>query len=211
VVVPAGPPAKAEEAFLTALRAAGTSGYRPVIICAAHEDTPERARERFAELCDVVAGWRESSGGGTALEQLLQSRLGSYGAVLAMRWVLRAASACQAAGPLDAELTGALETATAGSHETAELDLLQALQTRHLMLPRAQADAERILGADGLGVPARLGLASDATTDEVAQAAGEALAFWRTQSLAPDTGRRRGAYAQLVRTCEWLLTNRLRP
>lgn len=211
VVVLAGPPTVAEAAFLAALRATDAPGFRPVVICAVHEAALAESRERLETLSDVVVGWHDAAGGGTAVEQLLRLRSGTCGPVLAARWALRAATDCRSAGQLDAELADALETATVGSREVAELDLLQALQTRDLTLPRAQAAAERLLGAEGVGPHARLGLPADAAAAEVCQAAGEALAFWRTQSLAPDTGQRRSAYARLARTCEWLLTHRIRP
>jgi hypothetical protein len=211
VMVLAAPPTIAEAQFLVALRATDAPGFRPSVICAMREAALAESRQRLETLSDVVVGWHPAEGGGAAVEQLLRLRSGTCGPVLAARWALRAATECRSAGQLDAELAEALETATVGSREVAELDLLQALQTRDVMLPFAQAAAERLLGAEGVGAHARLGLPAGAAADEVSQAAGEALAFWRTQSLAPDSGQRRSAYARLARTCEWLLTHRIRP
>lgn len=208
VLLPAGPLAEAEIAFLNSLRAAAEPGFRPIVIGAAHDHLPAEVHEQLDNLCDATAIWRDGTGGGAAVERLLRARTGNCAPVLAVRWALRAGLACESEGQLDAELSEALEIVVAGSHEVAELDLLQALQTRQVVLPRAQGDAERLLGAAGRGSHIRLGLPDDAGPEDIARAAAAALVFWRTQAFAPGTDPRRSAYAQLVRTCEWLLTHR---
>jgi hypothetical protein len=128
--------------------------------------------------------------------------------VLAARWALRALETCAATGQLDDEFARAVEAAVAGAYEVAELDLLQALQGRRIRLPRGHDEALRLLGAHGADARSRLGLGGDAGSVQVAQAAGRALAFWRTQSLAPDpVPAGRIACRLLVRACERLLVN----
>ncbi|MFI2652729.1 hypothetical protein [Micromonospora fulviviridis] len=209
VLVLSGPASTAESEFLTALRSPGGDGFCPVTIGALREGTAATAgsQQQLRSMCDAVVDWRAAPGGGAAIEAALRAQVRAWAGVMTARWALRALAACLAAGQLDDWFARAVEAAVAGAHEVAELDLLQALQGRRIRLPRGHDDALRLLGAHGLESRSRLGLAGDAGSDQVAQAASRALLFWRTQSMAPDAGPAgRGACALLVRTCERLLT-----
>ncbi|GAA2718708.1 hypothetical protein ACFY2R_20260 [Micromonospora olivasterospora] len=209
VLVLSGPASAAELEFLAALRAPGGDGFPPVAICALREGTAATAgsHQQLTSMCDAIVDWRVAPGGGAAVEAALRARVRAWAGVLAARWTLRALAACLAAGQLDDRFARAVEAAVAGAHEVAELDLLQALQGRRIRLPRGQDEALRLLGEHGPDSRSRLGLADDAGSGQVAQAASRALAFWRTQSMAPDSGPAgRSACALLVRTCERLLT-----
>ncbi|MEO3781265.1 hypothetical protein ABGB16_31635 [Micromonospora sp. B11E3] len=210
VLVLSGPGSAAELEFLAALRSPGGDGFPPVTICALREGTAATAgsQQQLRSMCDATVDWRAAPGGGSAIEVVLRARVRAWAAVLAARWALRALAACLIAGELDGQFARAVEAAVAGAYEVAELDLLQALQGRRIRLPRGQDEALRLLGAHGLDSRSRLGLADDAGSGQVAQAASRALVFWRTQSMAPDSGPAgRGACALLVRTCERLLTD----
>lgn len=209
VLVLSRPASAAESEFLTALRAPGGDGFSPVAICALEAGTAATAGSpKLGTMCDTIVDWRAAPGGGTAVEVALRTRVRAWAGVVAARWALRALVACLAAGQLDDQFARAVEAAVAGAHEVAELDLLQALQGRRILLPRGHDEALRLLGAYGPDSRSRLGLAGDAGSGQVTQAASRALVFWRNQSMAPDSGPAgRGACALLVRACERLLTD----
>lgn len=209
VLVLSKPASAAESEFLTALRAPGGDGFSPVAICALEAGTAATAGSpQLGSMCDTIVDWRAAPGGGIAVEVALRTRVRAWAGVVAARWALRALVACLAAGQLDDQFARAVEAAVAGAHEVAELDLLQALQGGRIRLPRGHDEALRLLGADGPDSRSRLGLAGDAGSGQVTQAASRALVFWRTQSMAPDSGPAgRSACALLVRTCERLLTD----
>ncbi|MEH1016738.1 hypothetical protein V6U90_27015 [Micromonospora sp. CPCC 206060] len=210
VLVLSRPASAAESEFLTALRSPGGDGFSPVVICALREGTAATvgSPQRLGSMCDAIVDWRAAPGGGTAIEAALRTRVRARAGVLAARWALRALVTCLAAGQLDDRFARAVEAAVAGAHEVAELDLLQALQGRRIRLPRGYDEALRLLGAHGPDSRSRLGLAGDAGSGEVTQAASRALVFWRTQPMAPDSGPAgRSARALLIRTCERLFTD----
>ncbi|GGU16343.1 dynamin family protein [Lentzea flava] len=105
-------------------------------------------------------------------------------------------------------LAGEVERILAGTHEFAELRLLSALRSGVVSLPRPMvAEAERLLGEDGIAPAARLGLAPDAVAAEVRHTAFAALRRWQAQTENPMLGRKSAdACRVLVRTCEGLLT-----
>jgi hypothetical protein len=207
VLVLSGPAGAAELEFLTALRSPGGDGFSPVAICALREGTAAGSQQQLESMCDTIVDWSAAPSGGTAVEAALHTRVRAWSGVLAARWALRALVACLTGGQLDDQFARAVEAAVAGAYEVAELDLLQALQGRRIRLPRGHDEALRLLGAHGSDSRSRLGLADDADSGQVTQAATRALVFWRTQSMAPDSGPAgRGACALLVRTCERLLT-----
>ncbi|MEU5941615.1 hypothetical protein ABZ807_21065 [Micromonospora sp. NPDC047548] len=209
VLVLSGPASAAESEFLTVLRSPG-DGFSPVVICALREGTAATpgSQHRLGSMCDAIVDWRAVPGGGTAVEAALRTWVRAWAGVVAARWALRALVACLAAGQLDDQFARAVEEAVAGAYEVAELDLLQALQGRRIRLPRGHDEALRLLGAHGPDSRSRLGLAGDAGSGQVTQAASRALVFWRTQSMAPDSGPAgRSACALLVRACERLLTD----
>ncbi|MFI6822093.1 hypothetical protein ACIBJE_14220 [Micromonospora sp. NPDC050187] len=210
VLVLSGPASAAESEFLTALRSPYGEGFSPVVVCALPEGTAATAGtpQQLGSMCDAVVNWRAAPDGGAEIEAALRTRLRARVGLLAARWALRALVACLAAGQLDEQFARAVEAAVAGAHEIPELDLLQALQGGRIRLPRGHDEAVRLLGAHGPDVRSRLGLADDADPGEVTRAVTRALAFWRAQTMVPDSGPAgRSACALLVRTCERLLTD----
>ena len=205
-----GPASAAESEFLTVLRAPGGDGFSPVVICAPRTDTGAAvgAQQRLQSMCDALVEWRAIPRGGTAVDAALRTRVCAWAAVLPARWALRALVASLAVGRLDDQFARAVEGAVAGAHQVAELDLLQALQGGRIRVPRGHDEALRLLGVYGTDARSRLGLAADAGSGQVTEAAGRALVFWRTQSMAPDAGPAgRSACALLVRACERLFAS----
>jgi signal transduction histidine kinase len=94
-----------------------------------------------------------------------------------------------------------------GTHELAELDLVDRLRSGELDLPANQREsAARLLGAMGTEPRVRLALAPEARSQDVAAAAAEQLAHWRALAARPVTGKVvRDVAATLVQTCEQLL------
>ncbi|WP_141725272.1 hypothetical protein [Micromonospora pallida] len=210
VLALSGPASTAESEFLAALRSPYGEGFPPVTICALADGTAATAEspQPLESMCDAIVGWHTAPDGGTAIEAALRTRVRARAGLLAARWALRALVACLTAGQLDDQFARAVEATVAGAHEVPELDLLEALQGRRIRLPRGHEEALRLLGAHGPDRRSRLGLAGDAGSGEVTEAASRALVFWRTQALAPDSGPAgRSACALLVRTCERLLTD----
>ncbi|WP_405097171.1 hypothetical protein [Micromonospora sp. NBC_01412] len=205
-----GPASAAESEFLTMLRAPGRDGFSPMVICAMREGAAASSgsRQWLRTMSDAVVDWHPAAGGGRAVDEALRARLPVPSGALAARWALRALVACHAAGQLDDEFAHAVEAAVAGAYQVAEMDLLQTLQGRRIRLPRGHDDALRLLGAHGPDSRSRVGLPGDADAEQLTRAASRALAFWRAQSMAPDSGPEvRGTCALLVRACERLLTD----
>ncbi|NBE80133.1 hypothetical protein [Micromonospora rubida] len=205
-----GPASAAESEFLTVLRAPGRDGFSPVVISAMREGAAASSgsRQWLRTMSDEVVDWHPAAEGGRAVDEALRTRLPAATGVLAARWALRALVACHAAGQLNDELAHAVDAAVAGAYQVAELDLLQALQGWRITLPRGHDDALRLLGAHGTDTRSRAGLTGDADAEQVIRAAGQALAFWRAQCIAPDRcADIRAACAVLVRACERLVVD----
>ncbi len=100
-----------------------------------------------------------------------------------------------------------LERVRTGAHELREIELLDVLRSGDLPLPDDERlAAERLLGANGGDVRARLGLASDATTEQLRAEAARQPARWKGLAAHPMTATRvREAANVLVRTCEQLV------
>ncbi|MFW3171501.1 dynamin family protein [Geodermatophilus sp. CPCC 206100] len=88
-----------------------------------------------------------------------------------------------------------------------ELDLLARSRSAASPLPAAlRADAERLLGADGTGPAARLGLPEDTPTTTLRTAARQALHRWQEAAADPLADRAGVDAAEVVvRSCEALL------
>jgi len=85
-------------------------------------------------------------------------------------------------GPLAREIDRVLS----GAHEFTELRLLSALRSGSVTLPNRDADdGERLLGDAGASPAARLGLAPETPSNEVADAAYAALERWRRHTVNP--------------------------
>jgi signal transduction histidine kinase len=94
-----------------------------------------------------------------------------------------------------------------GTHELSELDLVDSLRSGELhLIDEHRESAERLLGATGLDPRARLALAPDAGSQEIAMVAGEQLAHWQALAAHPVSGKDlRDVAATVVLTCEQLL------
>lgn len=103
-----------------------------------------------------------------------------------------------------AGVAAGLERLVASSHELRELDLLARSRTTGLGLdPEAAAEAERILGAAGVDVPARLGLGADARRTATGQRIDALVAQWRARAESPLASRATARVcADVVRTLE---------
>ncbi|NMR20793.1 dynamin family protein [Cellulomonas fimi] len=115
--------------------------------------------------------------------------------------------------PDGVELAARCEQLVAGAHELREIALLARLRATPVELsPEQVASADRLLGGDGRAVVARLRLPADARPADVRTAAAHALEQWRALADDPmlDTDTRRVCRV-LVRTCEGLLTDDVRP
>jgi hypothetical protein len=102
------------------------------------------------------------------------------------------------------QLKARLERVQAGAHELAEMRLLDAVRRGAADIrDDEQPDVDRLLGTIGTSPRARLGLADDASLDEVRQAALETLERWRRRAESPVSSRSLAEAARvLVRTCE---------
>jgi hypothetical protein len=107
----------------------------------------------------------------------------------------------------DDELRAELERLRLATPDLGELDLLARSRAPHGPLPpELRAEGERLLGAEGTGPAARLGLPAGTPDDALRQAALEALARWRTAADDPLAGRATADAAEVVvRACEALL------
>ncbi|WP_053731741.1 GTPase domain-containing protein [Nocardia sp. NRRL S-836] len=100
-----------------------------------------------------------------------------------------------------------LERVVASAHDFRELRLVAALQSGRTKLPaELQAEAMRLVGAEGTNPLARLGFDYEADPREQREAVFDALARWQAQAAdvhAPNEQRR--AAQVVVRSCEGLL------
>ncbi|MFE9689023.1 dynamin family protein [Micromonospora sp. NPDC005806] len=105
------------------------------------------------------------------------------------------------------ELLGRVEQILVGAHEFRELRLLAALRTSRLGFDaELAAEAQRLVGGDGIGLAARLGVEHGATVQQLWDVAAEAQWRWRNRAEDPllRLGQRRGAQV-VVRSCEGML------
>ncbi|MBQ1012974.1 GTP-binding protein, partial [Micromonospora sp. M51] len=106
-----------------------------------------------------------------------------------------------------AELVGAVEQILAGAHEFRELRLLVALRNTRLGFDaELAAEAQRLVGGDGVGLAARLGVEHEADVRRLWEAASEAQWRWRDRAEDPllPLAQRRGAQV-VVRSCEGMI------
>ncbi|MDR6415004.1 dynamin family protein [Pseudarthrobacter sulfonivorans] len=104
-------------------------------------------------------------------------------------------------------LAAALERLQINAHEFRELRLLAALRTTGVTLRHElAAEAERIIGGEGVAAHARLGLQTEASTEEISAEAHRILHRWRLVSENPLTDRSAlDACRVVVRSCEGVL------
>jgi len=143
------------------------------------------------------------------LRTTLITRFASRADVLRARSAIAAVEAVVRRWPVPgvSGLRGEIEQIVAGAHEFAEVLMLDQLHTGKIALPEDErADAERLLGGDGVEPAARLGLPPDARAEEVVRAANASLGRWRRRGEHPASGRDvRDAARVLARTCEGIV------
>jgi hypothetical protein len=100
-------------------------------------------------------------------------------------------------------LAGEVERITAGAHELTEIRLLNALRAGSIDVKADEAEAmERLLGAHGTSIPARLGLPESASPDQQRATMLEELTRWQRRAENPLSSREvADAARELVRTC----------
>jgi hypothetical protein len=149
------------------------------------------------------------------LESVLLSQFAGRADVLKARSAILAVESALREVPVagSESLAATLERIRAGAHEFAEIRLLNALRSGGLKLREAEeADAERLLGADGTSSTARLGLPADADAGAVKDAATAALRRWRARAESPMSSREGiDASEVLTRTCEGLILSASAP
>jgi hypothetical protein len=149
------------------------------------------------------------------LESVLLSQFAGRADVLKARSAILAVESALREVPVagSESLAATLERIRAGAHEFAEIRLLNALRSGGLKLREAEeADAERLLGADGTSSTARLGLPADADAGAVKDAATAALRRWRARAESPMSSREViDASEVLTRTCEGLILSASAP
>lgn len=99
-----------------------------------------------------------------------------------------------------------VERIQSSAHELVEIRLMNALRSGAVALrPELEAEAARLLGADGADPRARLGLEADAADADVLGAFADALGRWQRLAENPiATGQTVEAARVVVRSCEAL-------
>jgi hypothetical protein len=143
------------------------------------------------------------------LQHELQSRLTARADALKARSALRSLEAIieRFEVPEASELAGEIERITAGAHGVAELGLLAQLRSGALDVRPEEAETiERLIGSEGDGVTARLGLPDDASTTDTRRVLVAELTRWQERAEDPLASRAVvDASRAVVRVCERLL------
>ncbi len=147
------------------------------------------------------------------LREALTSRFAGRAEVLKARSALLTTEAVLRRYPVPAAagLRHELELITASAHEFAEVRLLDTLRAGGLMLtPQERADAERVLGGEGVHPLTRLGVPVGSPPPDIVRAARAALSQWQRRAEHPASARDvREAARVLVRTSEGLVMGAL--
>jgi hypothetical protein len=140
--------------------------------------------------------------------EVLARKLVAWRPVIAARRAIVSVTELVRSLPQDHPLRWAVDRIGVEAHEITELDLLDDLERGDARLLRGMTvDAARLLGANGTGARARLGMTEDADDGQVRAAAEQVARRWRTHAEHPATGGRdRMACDVLVRTAEGMLT-----
>ena len=156
-----------------------------------------------------LAAQLQARSGLSELRDVLLSQFTDRRDVLKAAAALRLVEAAIQAQPLAGveRLRSRQEQILASAHDFAELRLLDDLRTGAVEVAEDQRERmERLLGARGGSVPARLGLPADSAAAEVRQALLAELAAWQERAEAPlASHQRRRLAATMRRTCEGLL------
>jgi hypothetical protein len=146
-----------------------------------------------------------------ALLGTLTEQFAARAALLKVRTVLLGVEGLLAERPRpgDDVLAAGVERIQSEAHEFRELNLLAAARTAGLGLSRPMtAEVERLVGGDGMGATARLGLDPAATPEELRAAALAAVRRWRAVGESPLTDRSLAeACRVVVRSCEGIAAN----
>ncbi len=139
------------------------------------------------------------------LREVLRSQFAARRDVLKARSALLGLEALLRKQPVPGadQLAGELERISAGAHELTEIRLLNALRAGSIDVKADEAEAmERLLGATGSSIPARLGLAESASPDQQRAAMLAELSRWQRRAENPLSSREvADAARELVRTC----------
>ncbi|GAA4680731.1 hypothetical protein [Phytohabitans rumicis] len=105
------------------------------------------------------------------------------------------------------KLLADLEHVLANAHDFRELRLLGALQGHRIRLDKPlEAEARRLIGENGTGTAARLGVDQRATATELWELSSDALYRWQEQTEDPLLSlEQRRAAGVVVRSCEGIL------
>ncbi|HEY7592808.1 MAG TPA: hypothetical protein VH969_06605 [Actinophytocola sp.] len=160
------------------------------------------SRDGLAEELVARSGLQELR---EAIQQCFTDRhevLKARSAVLALEVVLR-----MEPRPAARQLVTSLEQLVVGAHDFRELRLLAALHGGRTELPDPlAAEARRLVGGVGTGLPARLGFDREPSGAELHGAVSDALRRWQEQAEnhALSKGQRRAARV-VVRSCEGMI------
>jgi len=107
----------------------------------------------------------------------------------------------------DSKLSFEIERVRTNAHLVSEIQLFTSLRSGIIELTEAELpEAERLLGADGFSPWERLGLDPEAGSEDIEQAALDAIKRWQTRREHPLTSQDvRTAASRLVQTCEGIL------
>ncbi|GAA0498237.1 GTPase [Paractinoplanes deccanensis] len=154
----------------------------------------------------LAAALTEQSGIGR-LREVLTAQFAGRAEVLKARSALAVLDECVAPGSRAAVEA---ERVRAGAHELVELRLLRQVRSGRVPGKDGQlTEMDRLIGGLGIEPYARLGLAADASADQIAEAARAALSRWQRIAEHPLSARDlRTAARAVTRTCEGLLTLR---
>jgi signal transduction histidine kinase len=219
--VPAGPPDAAAP-----VRPSPTKRPQaavPVTDVAAEQELLDRFGPAGVRLAtDLIRSGRAPTPAALAVEltrhsglprllELIETRLGRRAAGVKARSALRALEALVRSEPPPTGAEGLryrFDRIRSGTHELAELDLVDRLRSGELDLTDDQrASAERLLGAMGTEPRVRLALAADAGSQEIAMVASEQLAHWQRLATHPVSGKDvRDVAAVVIQSCEQLFT-----
>ncbi|MEV4347416.1 dynamin family protein [Actinoplanes sp. NPDC049596] len=156
-----------------------------------------------ADAPGLAAALTAESGIGR-LREVLTAQFAGRAEVLKARSALAVLDECVAPGSRAAVEA---ERIRAGAHELVELRLLRLVRSGRVPGKDAQlAEMDRLIGGRGVEAYARLGLTVEASGEEIAERAREALARWQRIAEHPLSARDlRTAARAVTRTCEGLL------
>ncbi|WP_314508034.1 dynamin family protein [uncultured Microbacterium sp.] len=141
-----------------------------------------------SELSDAMV----QQSGLVELRQFVGTQFRTRAATLKVRGVLLGLEKLIRERPRDGadEILAGIERISARAHALRELTLLATARSEGLPVSAEDsADAQRIIGAAGTSVSARLGMAEDAGTEEMRATVETKLAHWRTLAESPLTER----------------------